>query len=160
MNNRNKRSLLAVFVVVIFSLVAVLLVGCGGKEASPSEGVISEVVMTSAIDAGGRPVDTATVFSDNASVFICFFKVSNFPVGTEIKADWIYVGGDPEVEAEIGQNLHFDTRTGTIEREGTGYTYAWLERPPMPGYTWPHGNYKVSLLVDDQEKGSAYFSVE
>ena len=160
MNNRNKCSLLAVVVVVIFSLVAVLLAGCGGKEASPSEGVISEVVMTTGIDADGRPVDTTTVFSDNATVFICFFKVANFPVGTEIEARWIYLGGDPEVEAQVGQNLHFDTRTGTIEREGAGYTYAWLEIPPVTEYTWPHGNYKVVLAVEDQEKGSAYFKVE
>ncbi len=160
MNSSNKSYRLAVCITIALSLVAVLLVGCGGKQPSSSDNVVSELVMTTSVDDYGRPLNTTTVFSDNASAFICSFKVANFPVGSQIKAKWIYVGGDPEVEAMIGQNCVIDTRTGTIERKGIGYTFAVLELPSMPGYIWYKGNYKVVLSVGEQEKGSAYFKVE
>ncbi len=160
MNNKSRSYRLLIFTAIALSLVAVLLMGCGEKQSSSSDNVVSEVVITTAVDDYGRPLNTTSVFSDNASAFICSFKVANFPVGSEIKAKWIYVGGDPEVEATIGQNVAFETQTGTIERKGIGYTFAVLPIPPLPGYTWPHGNYKVVLSVGDEEKGSAYFKVE
>lgn len=160
MNNRNKSYLLSVCIAIALSLVAVLLAGCGETQPGVSDNVVSEVVITTAVDDYGRPLNTTTVFSDNASAFICSFKVANFPVGSQIKAKWIYVGGDPEVEATLGQNVTIEEHTGTIERKGTGYTFAVWGIPPMPGYTWPHGNYKVVLSVGDEEKGSAYFKVE
>jgi hypothetical protein len=160
MNSSNKSYRLAVCITIALSLVVVLLVGCGEKQSSSSDNVVSEVVMTTSVDANGRPLNPTTVFSDNASAFYCSFKISGFPVGSQIKAKWILVGGNPEAVAITGPNALIEEQTGTIERKGKGYTFAVLPMPPMPDYTWPHGDYKVVISVVDQEKGSAYFKVE
>ena len=160
MNNRDTRSILAVMIVVAFSLLVVLFSGCGENTPSSSDNVVSDLVMTSAVDDYGRPLNRTTVFSDNASAFICSFKIANFPVGSEIKAQWIYVGGNPAVEEVVGTNTMIQETIGTIQRKGKGYTCAVWQIPPLPGYTWPHGNYKVVLSVGGEEKGTAYFKVE
>jgi len=160
MNGRNKSYRLVVCITIALSLVVVLLVGCGEKQPSSSDNVVSELVMTTAVDDYGRPLNPTTVFSDNASAFYCSFKISGFPVGSQIKAKWIYVGGNPEAVAITGPNAQIDENTGTIERKGKGYTAVVLPMPPMPDYTWPKGDYKVVLSVDNQEKASASFKVE
>jgi len=158
MNNRNKSYPLAVRIAVALVLVAVLLVGCGQKEPSLSDGTISEVVISAAVDENGRPLDTTTVFADDADAFFCSFKISNFPVGSRLKATLVYVGG--EAEDEVGQNYAIDVNTGTIEREGKGYSYTVFVRAPIPDYKWAKGNYKIVISIDDQEKASGYFTVE
>ena len=160
MNGRNKSYRLVVCITIALSLVVVLLVGCGEKQPSSSDNVVSELVMTTAVDDYGRPLNPTTVFSDNASAFYCSFKISGFPVGSQIKAKWIYVGGNPEAVAITGPNAQIDENTGTIERKGKGYTAVVLPMPPMPDYRWPKGDYKVVISVDGLEKASATFKVQ
>jgi len=157
MNTENKNYLLATCITAL-SLVVVLLVGCGNKEASSSEGVITDVVMSTAVDENERPLNPTTVFATDAYGFFCSFRLSGFPVGTKMRAELVYVGG--EVEDEVGQNVSIDVQTGTIERKGSGYTYVVFLIPSMSDYEWPVGDYKIVLSVDDQEKASAYFKVE
>jgi hypothetical protein len=137
---------------IALGLVAVLLVGCGKKEAS-----ITDVTMSAAVDANDHPVQPTTVFPIDAKGFYCSFKLSGFPPGTILKAQWVYVVG--EVEAEVGKNYAFEEQTGTIGGKD-GYTSTVLELPNIPGYTWPKGEYKVVLSVDGQEKASGSFKVE
>jgi hypothetical protein len=183
MNFKNNSYWLVVCVIIALGLVALLLGGCGNietclqqvvnraqdvgdqwfggvKGTSPSDGVISEVTMATAVDQNDRPLNPTSVFATDADGFYCSFKLSGFPVGSKVRAEWIYVGGDPEVEAEIGQDYVMETQTGTIMEEGHGYTAAAYNRPPIADYRWPKGNYKVVVYVDDQEKGSASFKVE
>jgi len=124
----------------------------------PSEGTISEITMSTAVDKDDRPLNPTTVFAADAEKFYCSFKISGLPVGSKMRAEWIYVGG--EAEDQFGQNYAFDARTGTIERKGEAYTSTFLERPATPDYRWPKGEYKVVIYVDNQEKGSANFRVE
>ncbi len=131
------------------------------KEREPGsvEGDVSEVTMSTAVDGDDRPINPTTVFATDTEKFYCSFKLSGLPVGSKMRVDWVYVGG--EAEDEIGQNYVFDSRTGTIERKGEGYTSTFLERPSyMPDYRWPKGDCKVVIYVDDQEKASANFKVE
>jgi hypothetical protein len=159
MNIKNNSYWLVVCVIIALGLVALLLGGCGKKEVSPQGGVISEVTMAAAVDEDGRPLSPTSVFPTDAPGFYCSFKLSGFPVGTKIKAKWVYVGG--EAEGEVGQNYAFgDEQTGTVEREGVGYTFTVLEHPGIADYKWPKGDYKVVLSVGDEEKASASFKVE
>ncbi len=128
------------------------------KEASSTDGTISELTMATAVDDDGRPLQPTSVFPIDAEGFYCSFKLSHFPPGTRIKAEWVYVGG--EAEEKVGENNVFEAHTGTIEREGVDYTSRVLQRPPTPGYTWPKGNYKVVLYVNDEEEASVFFKVE
>ena len=156
----NKNFWLLVRVVTVLILATVLLGGCGKKEVSPQGGVVSEVTMTTAVDSEDRPTNPTTVFPTDADGFIVSFKISGFPVDSKVRAEWIYVGGDPEIEAQIGQNYVMETHTATITREGEGYTAAAYIRPPLEDYRWPKGDYKVVLSVGDEEKASASFKVE
>jgi|GEM_PF-355663 len=128
-------------------------------EAVPSKGDVSEVTMSTAVDEDDRPLNPTTVFADDTEKFYCSFKLSGVPVGSRMKLELVYVGG--EEEDEIGQNSAIDMRTGTIERKGGGYTSTFFERPSyLPDYRWPKGDYKVVVYVDDWEKASANFKVE
>ncbi|UCH51522.1 MAG: hypothetical protein JSV54_01800 [Chloroflexota bacterium] len=155
MNSRNKSYRLVVCLTIALSLVAVSLVGCGEKEPT-----ISEVVMSMAVDDNGRPLDNTTVFTPDTGALFCSFKLSNLPVGSRLKAELIYIDGE-EVE-ETGPNYVVWENTGTIERKGIGYSYTVFTHPPIPGYEyqWPRGDYKIVLSVDEQEKAVAYFKVE
>lgn len=160
MNGRNNGYRLAIQIIMLLGLATLPFIGCGKNEASPSGGTVSEVTMTTAVDQNDRPLNPTSVFPTDADVFICSFKLSSFPVGSKVKAEWIYVGGDPEVEAQIGRNQVIEVQTGTITEEGSGYTATAYQRPPLPDYRWPKGDYKVVIYVDDQEKASVSFKVE
>ena len=126
------------------------------KEASSSDGTVTDVTMATALDSNNRPLRSTSVFTVDTEAFYCSFKLSHFPPGTRIKAEWVYVGG--EVVGEVGENNVLQSNTGTIE--GDGYTSIALKRPPYPDYKWPKGDYKVVLSVGDEEKASASFKVE
>jgi len=152
----NNRHWLAARIAIALSLTTVLLVGCGEKEVSPSRGIVSEVTMAAAVDSNDRPLRPTSVFPVDAEAFYCSMKLSGFPPGTKIRAEWVYVGG--EAVEKTGESHVFEVQTGTIE--GTGYTSTVLQRPTIADYTWPKGDYKVVLYVNDEEKASVSFKVE
>jgi len=143
-------------VVTVLILAAVLVGGCGEKEVSPQGGVISELTMAAAVDSNDRPLQPTSVFTVDTEAFYCSLKLSHFPPGTKIKAEWIYVGGETMVG--IAANTVLQTNIGTPE--GDGYTSIVLERPDYSGVKWPKGDYKVVLSVEGEEKASASFKVE
>ncbi len=118
MNNNSKSYKLAIGIIIVLVLVTVLFTGCGQKEASSADGVISEITMSTGVDSNNRPVNPTTVFSTDTEGFYCSFKLSGFPVGSKLKAQWIYLGGDPEAEAITGKNYVAETQTATITKEG------------------------------------------
>ena len=160
MKNSNKSYKLALGIATVLILVTVLVSGCSLPKASSETGVISEITMSTAVDNDSRPVNPTTVFATDADGCYCSFKLSGFPVGAKLEAQWIYVGGDPEVEATTGKNYVAETQPATIEKEGRGYTYTVYARPPMPDYKWPKGDWKVVIVVDELEKASTYFKVQ
>ena len=155
MNIRNNSCWLVVCVTITLVLVAVMLGGCGNKEGSTQGGVITEVTMAAAVDENDRPIQPTSVFTVDTEVFYCSLKLSGFPSGTRIMAQWIYVGGEVEEENKI-----FSVSTGTVG--GDGYTSVAFELPTdaVPGYKWPRGDYKIVLSVEGEEKASASFKVE
>jgi hypothetical protein len=158
-NNNSKSYKLLLGVAAVLVLVAALITGCK-KEPSVANGVISEITTSRSIYPDARPRDPTNVFAANTQEIFLSFKVSNFPVGTLIKVEWIYVGGDPEVEALAGKNFVAETQTATVMKLGTGYTNTVYSRD-VPGYdAWPKGDYKVVLSVDGEEKGSTTFKVQ
>ncbi|HIE17300.1 MAG TPA: hypothetical protein EYP71_03800 [Dehalococcoidia bacterium] len=160
MNSMNNSYRLAVQIIMLLGLAALSFASCGKNEPSLSGGIITEITMTTAVDQNNRPLNPTSVFPTDADAFICSFKLSGFPIGSKVKAEWIYIGGDPDIEAQIGKNQVIEVQTGTITEEGSGYTATAYPRPPLPDYTWPRGDYKVVIYVDDQEKASVSFRVE
>jgi hypothetical protein len=139
-------------------MVAVMLGGCGNKEGSTQGGVISDVTIAAAVDENDRPIQSTSVFTDDAEAFYCSLKLSGFPSGTRIRADWIYVGA--EGVDEVARNTILWVNTGTISGK-EGYTSVAVRRSDIfPDYIWPKGDYKVVFSAEGEEKASASFRVE
>jgi len=158
MNNVSKSYKSALGIAVVLILAAVLVTGC--QEPSSANGVVSEITMSTGVDSNNRPVNPTTVFSIDAAGFYCSFKLSGFPVGAQVEAKWIYVGGDPDAENVTGENYVAETQNGVITKKGQGYTYNVYAKPPIPDYTWPKGDYKVVISIDGLEKASTTFKVQ
>jgi hypothetical protein len=158
--NRSKNRKLVTYIATVSVLVAVLAASCVFKQPTSETGVISDVVMSASVDSNGRPVDPTDVFSPDARGFYCSFKLSGFPVGANLQVKWIYLGGDPDVVAVAGENYVAETQSAVVTKKGSGYTYTVYEQPGVPDYTWPKGNYKVVISVDDIEKASTTFKVQ
>ena len=156
MNIRNNNCRLVLCVTIALFLVAVMLGGCGNKEGSTQGGVISEVTMAAAVDGNDRPIQPTSVFATDTEAFYCSLRLSHFPVGTQIRAEWIYVGGTELVG--VAENAVLQRNIGTTEDDG--YTSLVLQRPDFAGVKWPKGDYKVVFSVDDEEKASVSFKVE
>ena len=136
----------------------ILLMGCAGEgdETGPASGLLSEATMATAVDENSRPVGPTTVFPTDAELLCCSFKITDAPPGTEIIAEWVYVGG--EVEEEVGKNCILETMNAIAE--GTCYTYVAKALTPMPDYQWPRGDYKIVLYVNGEEQASVPFKIE
>ena len=158
MNNGSKGYKSALGIAVVLMLATVLVAGC--QEPSSATGVVSEITMSTGVDSNNRPVNTTTVFPADAEGFYCSFKLSGFPVGAQVEAQWIYVGGDPQAEAVTGKNYVAETQKATVTKKGQGYTYTAYAQPGIPDYTWPKGDYKVVINVDGLEKASTTFKVQ
>jgi hypothetical protein len=163
MNCMNKNCKLIISIFMVIALMAVLFTGCSLKymiKPTSEKGVVSEVTMATAIAEDFRPLTPTTVFTPDAPAFLVSFKMSGFPVGAKVQAKLIYVGGDPEAEANAGKNAVFDTVNATVQKLGSAYTYTGFENPGVNNYKWPKGDYKVVITVDGLEKGSVDFKVE
>jgi hypothetical protein len=148
-------------VAVFLFLVVVLVTGCVKPEPSVATGVISEVTTSKGLDENDRPVDPTNVFPADIQDICLSFKISGFPVDTEIQVQWIYVGGDPEAEALTGTNYVAETQTATVAQEGIGYTATVYSRPEIAGYeAWPKGDYKVVINAGGQEKATTSFKIQ
>ena len=158
MNNGSKSYKLALGIAVVLIVATALVAGC--QEPSSATGVVSEITMSTGVDSNNRPINPTTVFATDADGFYCSFKMSGFPVGAQVEAQLIYVGGDPETEAVTGKNYVADTQSAIVTAEGQGYTSTVYDKPPIPDYTWPKGDYKVVISVDGLEKASTYFKVQ
>ncbi|MCJ7655110.1 MAG: hypothetical protein MUO97_07420 [Dehalococcoidia bacterium] len=156
MSIKNNSYRLSVLIVVALVLVSALLVGCGNKEVSTQGGVISEVKMAAAVDANDRPLQPTSVFTVDAEAFYCSLRLSHFPLGTGIRAEWVYMGD--EAAGGVAEKQVLRVNTATIE--GDGYTSVSLQRPPYAGVKWPKGDYKVVLYIEDDETASVSFKVE
>jgi hypothetical protein len=156
MNVKKNSYYLVVCFTVIIGLVAVILGGCGKEGGSPQSGVISDVTMAAAVDANDRPLQPTSVFTVEAEAFYCSLRLSHFPLGTEIRAEWVYLGDETAGGSAEYQVLQVNTST----IEGDGYTSLSLQRPPYAGVRWPKGDYKVVFYIENEERTSASFRVE
>src|SRR4030042_3255773 len=116
MKNSRKNFKLALYIITFLALVIVAVTGCVRGGASSENGVISEITMSTAVDTNNRPINPTTVFSVDAENLYCSFRLSGFPVGAELEAQWIYIGGDPEAAALTGTNYVAETQTAIITK--------------------------------------------
>ena len=114
-----------------------------GPKVILSTASLSEATMTETVDDNLRPLNSTDVFNVDAPEVHCSVKLSNAPVDTEVKGEWIYIEG----EEEGLENYLIDSTI--IITEGTRYLDFSLS---IPDNGWPVGNYELILSINGKEK--------
>ena len=130
----NKRLLM------IFCAVGMLMLASIACEASASTANISSVVLTA---DKANPVDTTTFTPDQT--FYAIVTLANAPDTTKVKAAWTYTD-------EAG------TVTPIGEKEIVGGASPIVFNA-SPTTTWPVGNYKVEIFLNDKTNKTIEFTV-
>jgi len=138
--------------VLAICLAASLLItaGCSGGMKVSTAG-ISEAIMCSGVNPQtGQPVDNVDIFDTSAPEIFCSVKLSNTPSDTEVRAVWIYIGG------EIKELSNHVIDEYTLTAEGNSYVFFSLSASSKG---WPQGDYAVKLYLDGIEKMTVPFTV-
>jgi hypothetical protein len=105
------------------------------------------VVFTTQVDADGRPLNSATLFSVDTPRIICSVGTAGLPVTGELSAAWLY---------------NSDGRWKTLKEESLAVAGGpYLVFPAnAPDTGWVPGKYNVDLLLNGKKVSSAGFSVQ
>lgn len=124
-------------------ILAAVLVGCQFSFQVGLEPSIDQIVIARSLDEGQRPVEPTSVFGAE-DVFYASVIVSNLEVGSRVTGKW-YLGDEFIDEASV-----------TMTEEGfSGY----LGFTITPDTTWPPGEYRIEVYLDDQLLQTATFQV-
>jgi len=151
----NNKFWLTVLGSILLVVISLFTVSCLNRT-----GTVSELAIAKGIDENGQPVDPTNVYTTDTKELYLSFKISGFPVGTKIEVDWIYVGGDPDVEFVLGKNYVTEKQMATVTKTGAGYTSTMYSPIKMGFEEWPKGEYKVVVYVEGVEKASTTFKME
>jgi len=104
-------------------------------------------VFTTQVDADGRPLNSATLFTVDTPRIICSVSTTGLPVTGELSAKWLYNSG--------GQ-------WKTLKEESLAVAGGpYLVFPAnAPDTGWVTGDYSVDLLLNGRQMSSAGFSVQ
>ena len=121
-------------------------------EASVSGASLSEPTICRAVEELTKePVDPCDTFAPDTPEVFCSVKLSNAASGTDVKSEWIYMGG--EVADLKDHTISEHTLTGS----GTGFIAFSLSRGEQP---FPRGNYVVRLSIEGERPVEVPFKVE
>jgi len=123
------------------SLALCLLFAAAACSARPAP------VFSTQVDADGRPLNSATVFTVDTPRIICSVGTAGLPVSGEISAQWLYNDG--------GRWTSFKTETLAV---AGGKYLVFPAGAPDKG--WVPGEYAVKLYLNDKEASSAGFTVQ
>ena len=126
------------YLIAVAALLAVFTVGCS---FSASTAKIEDAIMTTSIDAEGKPGDEVVSFPADASVLYTSAKLMNAPDNTQIRIEWTYVTGNQLIDSIVLDSGNIASR----------YIYSNLE----PTQALPEGDYQVQYFVDSREEADA-----
>ena len=126
-------------ILMAFALaLAAVAVGCS---FSVSTAKIQDAIMTTSVDAEGKPGAAVTSFPADTEVLYTSAKILNAPDNTKIKIVWTYVTGNQLIDS-----INLDS--GDISDR---YIYSNL----TPTATLPLGDYQVEYFVEDRKEPDA-----
>ncbi|MCX5993742.1 MAG: hypothetical protein NT177_05930 [Chloroflexi bacterium] len=121
-------------------------------EAAASAATLSEAALSSGIDTlTGKPIGSASIFPSDTTGIYCSVKVSGAGFGDQIKARWVYAGG--ELKGFEGKTIGEDS----TKVEGREYVSFPIGR--AEGKNFPTGDYNVNVYVGDKGQVSLDFKV-
>ena len=104
-------------------------------------------VFTTQVDADGKPLNAATVFTVDTPSIICSVSTAGLPVTGELGAKWLYNSGG-----------HWKTfKEESLAVAGGPYLVFTTN---APGTGWVTGDYSVDLLLNNKLVSSPGFSVQ
>ena len=157
------------FLVMIGLVISLILAGCA-KPASPPPPVpapppapvpaptpkvplpsLTEAAMASEVDSLDVPTKTASLFKDDISTIYCTARLSNAPPNTEIRAEWIYVGGE---RSDLLNSILYEN---SVIESGTSRIKFSQNKRASGG--WPLGKYEVVLYLNGERAKVVPFSI-
>jgi hypothetical protein len=121
-------------------------------EAAPSAAILSEAVLCSSINPlTEKPIGNVNIFPSDVSSIYCSVKVSGAAFSDQIKARWVYMGG--ELEGVKGKTV----AEAVTKVEGREYVSLSMGR--AEGKNFPTGDYNVNVYVGDKGQVSLDFKV-
>ncbi len=143
---------LYILVVTLIVLAVILAVWQARQisDSTSSTASLSEPAMAASVNREtAEPVELADVFTPDTPIIYCTVKLSNAS-DTEVKARWIYVGGEAENVLDNPIN-----ETSAVFNGTTYLSFALAE-----DNQWSKGEYKVVLYLNNKEKLSVPFTVQ
>ena len=117
---------------------AIFTVGCSFNVTTAK---VEEAIMTSSVDAEGKPGEAVTSFPADAAMLYTSAKLRNAPDNTQIRIVWTY----------LTQNQLIDEITLDSGDISDRYIYSNLE----PTATLPVGDYQVEYFIEDRKEPDA-----
>lgn len=126
-------------VIVAFALALALFAAACSFSVSTAK--IEDAIMTTYIDAEGKPGEEVVSYPADAAMLYASAKLRNAPDNTLIKFVWTYVTENQLIDEVV-------VNSGDISDR---YIFSNLE----PTALLPEGDYKVEIFVDDREEPDA-----
>ncbi len=124
----------------------VLAVSAKAAKAGMTDTATAADAITTVLNAYGLSAEHAASVSD-----FCSVKLSNAASGTDVKSEWIYVGGEAADLKDHTISEH------TLTGSGTGFIAFSLSPGEQP---FPRGNYVVRLSIEGEKPVKIPFKVE
>jgi len=122
-----------------------------GEPAAPSV-KLDEATMSTGIDVlSGKPLNNVSVFPADSTVVYGTARVSGGDFNDQVKARWVYEGG------ELGGDREQTIAEKSLKLEGREYLNFSIS--PKEGSPFPKGRYSLRLYVGDVEQVKLPFSV-
>ena len=94
--------------------------------------------MTTAVDSGGKPVDSISTYSVNAPELVAAAELRNAPSNTKVRFVWIYVSNNITI-------TEFTVDSGDKGTDIFVFSSLTNDKP------WPEGEYKVEMYIEDRK---------
>ena len=121
-------------------------------EAAASAATLSEAALCSSIDLlTEKPIGSVNIFPSDTPSIYCSVKVSGADFNDQVKARWVYAGG--ELKGFEGKTIAEDS----TKVEGREYVSFPIGR--AEGKNFPTGDYNVNVYVGDKGQVSLDFKV-
>lgn len=127
--------------IILIMLAVLLAVGAFGCSFSVSTAKINDAIMTDSVDTDGKPGNTVTSYSADASVLYSSAILNHAPDNTQVRIVWIYASTGETIDEVIVDSGNISDR----------YIYSSIE----PGGLMPEGDYEVRYFVDEREDPDA-----
>ncbi len=138
---RRKGCLLQGVILAPAALLLLIALMASMPEGGYSTAALHNAVMTTAVNESGQALDTVTAFPSDAPQLAVSAELRHAPDGTAVRFVWYYLTDQQREITSFTMN--------NTDRGSDVYVFSTLNNQ---GNSWPAGDYRVDLFVDQREK--------